>query len=198
MISTSYVGKNIERFAIDEGGNEHRQSGYIQVSNLSYINNILRMLNEKDRDIFYLVFVAKKKQKAIQKIMGRSQPSLCYDIKKIRMRMKFIHFLNKVSDIYNNFAVNHDKYGFSNKEITILTAMFYTTSYTHASLISGIQQHELRTIFSECLVKLMESKNWEIYEIFNNIKRNLNIIRRFNYGADINGNKMNAVCMSIV
>lgn len=198
MISTSYVGKNIERFALDSGNNEQRQSGYVQVSNLAYINNILRMLNEKDRDIFYLVFVAKKKQKAIQKIMGRSQPSLCYDIKKIRLRMKFIHFLNKVSGIYNDFAVNHDKNGFTNKEITILTAMFYTTSYTHASLISGIQQHELRTVFSECLAKLKEKENWEIYEIFNNIKRNLNIIRRFNYGEDIESNKMNAVCMSVV
>ena len=35
---------------------------------------------------------ARKKQKDVQRILGRSQPSLCYDIKRIRRRLKFIFY----------------------------------------------------------------------------------------------------------
>ena len=42
----------------------------------------LRFLNDKDRDILYLMFVSKKKQRDVLKILGRTQSSLVYDIKR--------------------------------------------------------------------------------------------------------------------
>lgn len=148
---------------------------------------VFRFLNEKDRDILYLIFVSRKKQKEVQRILGRSQPSLCYDIRRIRSRLKFIHYLNLVSDIFLSFVEDKRRWqelGFDAETIEILTMMFYTTSYTHTAEILGKKQINVRYLFCRTLKRLEELELWEIYEIFDNIRCNLNIVKRIYRGYD--------------
>jgi hypothetical protein len=146
-------------------------------------------LNDKDRDILFLIFVSKKKQKDVQRILGRSQPSLCYDIKRIRRRLKFIFYLHEVFDIFVAFledqqeadqkkAARGEVPDFSSDDIEILTLMFYTSSFTVTAALMGISQVRARYAFNKCLQSLLGLSRYDIYEIFNTIRRDLNIVRR--------------------
>jgi len=134
-------------------------------------------LNDKDRDILFLIFVSRKKQKEVQKILNRTQSSLCYDIKRIRKRLKFISFLFSVFDIFINFVQKNDL-GFSLLELKILILMFYTSSYTLTARVLKTSQVKVRYIFNKCLKKMENAEAWEIYEIYFIIRSNLNIVRR--------------------
>lgn len=159
------------------------------IEELRLFKHVFGFLNEKDRDILYLVFVSQKKQKDVQVIIGRSQPLLCYDIKRIKKRLKFIFYIQSVMDIYLNFvtdweAGNHPE--FTSKEISVLTLMLYTSSYSMAARVLGKSQVKVRYVFLRLLDRFRENKMWELYEIFSIIKDNLNMIRRIVPGGDFN------------
>jgi hypothetical protein len=143
---------------------------------------ILRFLNDKDRDILYLMFVSKKKQRDVLKILGRTQSSLAYDIKRIRRRLKFIVYLNSVFDIFMNFIHSQKEY-FTSEEIAILTLMFYTSSFTLTSEIMDISQVRVRYAYNKCLRHMEELEMWDAYEIFLVIRSNLNTVRRVYKGS---------------
>jgi len=147
------------------------------IPQLRAFKSILSFLNAKDRDILYLVFVTGKKQKDIQEILGRSQPSLCYDIKRIRKRLRFIFYLNSVFDIFVEF-ISKPPADFTDFEVEVMLLMFYTSSFTMVSEILGVSQVKVRYSFDRCLRKLEEMKQWEIYEICMVIRSNLNLVRR--------------------
>jgi hypothetical protein len=140
-------------------------------------NSIFRFLNEKDRDILFLIFVAQKKQSAVQQIMRRSQPSLCYDIQRIKKRLQFICYLNSVFDVFLDFVENHSQ-DYDKESKDILTAMFYTTSLTQSSEVLDQPQIRIRYKFDKLLRKMESLQQWEILEIFQAIRNNLNIVRR--------------------
>jgi len=143
---------------------------------------ILRFLNDKDRDILYLMFVSKKKQKDVLKILGRTQSSLAYDIKRIRRRLKFIFYLNSVFDIFMNFIHSQKEY-FTPEEMEILTLMFYTSSFTLTSEIMEVSQVRVRYSYNKCLRHMEELEMWNAYEIFMVIRSNLNTVRRVYKGS---------------
>lgn len=179
-IQANSIGEHIERISGEqcEGGLERPR---FTVDQLRAFRPILSFLNAKDRDILYLVFVSGKKQKDIQEILGRSQPSLCYDIKRIRKRLKFIFYLDSVFDTFMEF-VSIPTDGFEPFELEIMLLMFYTSSFTMASEVLGVSQVKVRYSFDRCLRRLEEMEMWEIYEIFMVIRNNLNIIRRLYRG----------------
>ena len=184
--SVSYVGKQVENLRPGNGGEEGILP-YFTVEQVRAFRSIFGFLNEKDRDILYLIFVSRKKQKDVQRILGRSQPSLCYDIKRIRLRLRFIFYLHSVFDIFVNFIQEYRQY-FVPEEIEILTLMFYTSSFTMTSEMMGISQVRARYAFNKCL-RRMEAMGldgddaiWEVYEIFIQIRANLNAVRRLYRG----------------
>jgi len=138
---------------------------------------IFSFLNEKDRDILYLIFVSGKKQRDVQRILGRSQPSLCYDIKRIRKRLRFIFYLHSVFDLFLEFVSLNGEY-FTPHELEVLTLMFYTSSFTMTANILDITQVKVRYSFDKCLRKMEELEMWEVYEMFVIIRSNLNLIKR--------------------
>ena len=152
------------------------------VDQLRAFKPILSFLNAKDRDILYLVFVSGKKQKDVQEILGRSQPSLCYDIKRIRKRLQFIFYLNSVFDIFMEFVADPPE-GFEPFEVEVMLLMFYTSSFTLTSEILGVSQVKVRYSFDRCLRRMEEAEMWEIYEIFMVVRNNLNLVRRVYRGA---------------
>ena len=176
-ISVKYIGQDIENL-----GNNNvvakRDVLHITPEQLRNFKSVFRLLNKKDRDILYLIFVSRMKQKVVQDILNRSQPSLCYDIKRIKERVHFIRYLNSVSDIFINFLNNH-RDNLSKETIDVMMAMFHTTSLTLSSEVLGMPQVKIRQSFdNECMEYLKKNKIWDVYEIFATIRINLNIIRR--------------------
>jgi len=165
---------------------------------------IFSFLNDKDLDILYLIFVSQKKQKDVQKILGRTQSSLAYDIKRIRRRLKFITYLHSVFDIFLNFLRQEKtREIFTSEELSILTLMFYTSSFTLTARVLNTSQVRVRHSYTKCLRRMeenaadaVEKKNkgeadakeeveywWAVYEIFQIIRSNLNIVRRVYKGS---------------
>lgn len=173
--SIRYVGKTVE--AIKGGRAEQSVAPKFTVDEVRSFGPVFGFLNDKDRDILYLIFVSCKKQKEVQAVLERSQPSLCYDIKRIRRRLKFIFYLHSVSDIFINFLL-FDSEEFSDAEKDILTLMFYTSSFTMAAKVLGVSQVMVRYAYDKCIVRMQEMEMWGVYEIFTMIRDNLNIIRR--------------------
>ena len=139
--------------------------------------SVFNLLNDKDRDILYLIFVSKKKQKAVQKILGRSQVLLVYDIKRIRERIQFIVYLKQVFDIFLNFLeTKSDQYDTAMLEILIM--MYYTTSLTQTAEALDMPQIYVRYTFERILSKMIKHKHWDVYELFSAINRNKNKIKR--------------------
>jgi hypothetical protein len=156
----------------------HLSPGQVRV-----FKSLFSFLNEKDQDILFLFFVSRKKQKDVQRILRRGQPSLCYDIKRIRQRLKFIVYLHSVFDIFLEFIAIEAPKIFSRQEIAILTLMFYTSSFTLTGRHLKLSQVKVRYVYQKCLKRLEEAEMWEPYEIFLVIQNNLNIIRRVYKGC---------------
>lgn len=148
------------------------------VEQVKEFKHIFKYLNKKDRDILYLIFVSRLKQKAVQRILDRSQPSLCYDIKRIKKRLKFIYYLNDVLDEFIEFMENHAT-EYEPEMVEILTLMFYTTSLTHTAKVLDQPQIKVRYKFERTLQMLEMDQQWAMYELFDVIRHNLNIIKRF-------------------
>jgi len=181
------IGENIENVGKDHKGvcGSRKQIPRFLPEQVKDFRSIFKFLNGKDRDILYLVFVTGKKQKDIQRILQRSQPSLCYDIKRIRQRLKFIFYLNSVFDVFLEFIQACSEY-FTPEERDVLTLMFYTTCLSQTAKILGIQQVRVRYIFSSALRKLEGMEIWEVYEIFVAVQHNLNIVKRVYHELDEN------------
>jgi hypothetical protein len=176
-VQANPIGSQIERVSKTRCEGDEFGRPRFSVEQLRAFKPILSFLNAKDRDILYLVFVSGKKQKDIQEILGRSQPSLCYDIKRIRKRLKFIFYLNSVFDIFVEFVGNPPE-GFDEFEVEVMLLMFYTSSFTMVSEVLRVSQVKVRYSFDRCLRKLEEMELWEIYEIFMVVRSNLNLVRR--------------------
>jgi DNA-directed RNA polymerase specialized sigma subunit len=165
--------ENVKKLASDED----LVSQTLTVDQVRIFRPIFCFLNGKDRDILYLIFVSKKKQKEVQTILRRSQPSLCYDIKRIRRRLRFIFYLNSVFDIFIEF-VRSKSHLFTPEEMDILTLMFYTSSFTQTAEILKVSQVRVRYSYDKCIRRMEEKEIWDAYEIFTVIRGNLNIVKR--------------------
>ena len=174
-LHVSYIGKDVEnlRGCEDEG----EVSPYLTVENIRHFKKFFSFLNPKDRDILYLIFLSRKKQKEVQGLIDRGQPSLCYDIKQVRKRLKFISYLHSVMDIFFDF-VTDDSRGYTESERAVMTAMFYSTSYILSAGVLRISQVRISSIFDGCIRKSKERKEWEIYEILSSIRDNRNRVKR--------------------
>lgn len=172
----NYIGDQIENLKSDS-----RQDGgvipFFSVEQVKSFRSIFGFLNNKDRDVLYLIFVSKKKQEDVQKILKRSQPSLCYDIKRIRKRLKYIFYIHSVSDIFVEF-VSSCQDSFTSEEIEIMTLMFYTSSFTMTASVLGLSQVRTRYSYNKCVDRMADIGNWEIHEILMVIRENLNSIKR--------------------
>lgn len=177
-MTIQYIGSNIENMQRSRVVDAAETIPTFSVEQVRSFKPILSFLNEKDRDILFLIFVSCKKQKDVQKIIERSQPSLCYDIKRIRRRLKFIFYLHSVFDIFEDFVGRRGVEYFTPEEREILTLMFYTSSFTLTSKIMGISQVRVRYAYDKCLRRLEVLEMWDVYEIFVVIRANLNIVKR--------------------
>lgn len=173
---------------------------YLDVEHIRSFRNIFAFLNDKDRDILFLIFLSRKKQKDVQRILKRSQPSLCYDIKRIRRRLKFIFYIHSVFDEFLLFLreaqeENRERasegvaLAFTDEEVSMLTLMLYTSSFTMVASMMKVSQVRVRYVYNKCLKKIWEAERYDMYEVFNIIRRELNIVRR-KFGGEKGGRKL--------
>jgi hypothetical protein len=195
--TVSYIGKQVENAS--PGEVDSLTLPYLSVEQVRTFRSIFGFLNDKDRDILYLIFVSRKKQKDVQQILDRSQPSLCYDIKRIRRRLRYIFYIHSVFDIFVRFVKERAMF-FTPEEMEILTLMFYTSSFTMTAEMMKLSQVRTRYAYNKCLRRMEflaqrfveedkkqeEDEMWEIREIFMSIRENLNAIRRV-YKGDLCG-----------
>lgn len=184
------MGRRVETLGVDRERNDDFVLPYFSVEQVRSFRSIFGFLNDKDRDILFLIFVSRKKQKDVQRLMGRSQPSLCYDIKRIRRRLKFIFYLHSVFDDFMLFMKTQtedcraktqakQEPVFTMEDLEILTLMFYTSSFTMTASLLRISQVRARYSYNKCLNRMWELEMFDIYEIFNIIRKDLNIVRRW-------------------
>jgi len=145
-----------------------------QIGELGFL---LRFLNEKDRDILYLIFVAGKNQCAVQYLLERSQPSIHYDIKRIERRLRFIWYLYSAFDVLVDFLETRANQ-YDELAVAIMVVMFYTTSFTEAGRVLGMEQMRVRYRFDKVLTEVAQNRHWDMYEVLVNVRKNLNIVRR--------------------
>jgi len=172
-----YIGKGIESLDSGKKRKKRIKTPRLMSDKVSLLEPMFNFLNHKDRDILYLIFVSCKKQNSVQKILHRSQPSLCYDIKRIKERLMFIYYLYSIFDVFIDFVENRSQ-EYDSEILDILTLMFYTTSFTHTAKILKKNKICVRYKFGRALRKMEDLKQWDMYEIFFTIGSNLNIIRR--------------------
>jgi hypothetical protein len=172
----SYIGSQVEREGVKNADGADVLP-FFGPDHIREFGPVFGFLNDKDRDILFLIFFSRKKQKEVQAILKRSQPSLCYDIKRIRHRLKFIFYIFSVFDTFVNFIESGSEH-FSKEELEILTLMFYTSSFTVTASVMGKTQVTTRYAFTRCLARMRELEMWDLFEIFMTVKENLNSIRR--------------------
>jgi hypothetical protein len=98
-----------------------------------------------------------------------------------------------VFDVFLDFIRNVDEEKFDTETVEILTLMFYTTSFTQTSQIMGVPQIRVRYVFDKALNTILELELWSVYEIFINIRSNLNIIKRVYKPYSDSGDKLQDV-----
>lgn len=178
-MKVSYIGHGIENLSSKERKVVRNKPTLPSFTpdQVRHFQTLFRFLNDKDRDILYLIFVTKKKQNAVKHILDRSQPSIHYDIKRIRRRLQFICYLNSIFDLFLFFLEDRAaSYGEFVQKILVL--MFYTSSFTTTSEILGEEQMRIRYRYDRTLEQMAENGDWDMYELFLTIRNNLNIIRR--------------------
>lgn len=185
----TYVGSAIE--TIKGGRIEEIESQYFDPDQVVGFRQAFSFLSDKDRDILYLIFVSRKRQMEVKKILKRSQPSLCYDIRKIRHRLKYIFYVFSNFDAFINFLNATALDILTDEEICVLTSLMYTTSFTMASYVSGYTQVKIRCLFKQALEKLKIHKVWDMYELFSTVGENQNSLKRIHKYDKLRFGKVN-------
>jgi len=140
--------------------------------------NVLSFLNNKDRDILFLTFVNGKAQTDIMKLLKRSQPSLSYDIKRIKERVGFICKLLGYFDDVIKFLNDPRSKELPAEQVLVMTLMYFTTSFSQSSRVTGLKPTRIRYIFDKLILQLKELNEDRLVELFVCIRKNLNAVRR--------------------
>jgi len=179
---TSYcIGEEIEKIA-DTGeiyeSPEWSPEDVVEIRN--HLEDILRFLGKEDADIVYLSFISKKKQVDICKLLKVTQPAISYDRRKVVQRVNFVIYLLSVIDDFMDFLQN-DSHKFKEEHINILILMFFSTSFTKTSQVLKCHQITCRNRFNKILSELKKNGHSNISDIFENILKNLNMIKKTVY-----------------
>jgi hypothetical protein len=178
-----YYGKLIEELQLGTKEEHLEQMPVILTQeDVPYLSEIFNFLNNKDKDILYLIFVSGKTQTDLVKILNRSQPSLSYDIKRIKDRIRFICFLHSQFSFFLEW-INDEDNKLSPEEVMVLTLMYYTTSFSQSSRVSGLKPTRIRYVFDKALKKLKKIEP-KIHGLFMVIRGSLNVVRRSYLRAD--------------
>lgn len=139
------------------------------------IHDVLRFLNYYDLDLIYLTFLAKKKQIDLARILDQTQPSVSYNLSRIRRQIQFVYYFLSCVDNVINFLRQTKQFTLQQKQI--LLVFFYSLTPTKAAMV--FKTHPIT--FKNKLISIIErinKVNPQIYQIFNSILKDCNKIKK--------------------
>ena len=139
--------------------------------------HIYNFLNLEDRDLLIMCHSLGLTQCEIMEATKLSQPLICYQLKRLKKRLEFAMYLNDNFDLYILWLQERSKY-YDSKHVAVLTAMYYTTSFTDSKNVINLSQNEMLHLFDLILDNLKANKE-SIYSLFAKINENLRIIKRY-------------------
>jgi len=183
MRKIKYYGKLLDDLQLGTKEDHLEKAPIVLTENdIPHMSDIFNFLNNKDKDILYLIFISGKTQTDLVRILNRSQPSLSYDIKRIKERVRFICYLHSQFSSLIEWLKERSQ-DYTPEEVMILTLMYYTTSFSQSSRVSKLKPTRIRYVFDKALEKL-ENNEDSMFEFFNEIRKNLNVVRRVYLRAD--------------
>lgn len=149
---------------------------YYDVSQLKdNIHDTLRFLNYYDWDLIYLTYLAKKKQVDLAKILDQTQPSVSYNLSRIRKQIQFVYFFLANIDIIVNYLRKTKDFTLFQKEV--LLVFFYSLTSAKAAVIFNMHPITFKNRLVLILEKLSKCSP-QIYDIFMFVFHNENKIKK--------------------
>lgn len=149
---------------------------YYDVSELKdNIHDILRFLNYYDIDLIYLTFLAKKKQVDLAKILDQTQPSISYNLSRIRKQIQFVYFFLANVDNVINFLRNTNDFDLHQKQM--LLVFFYSLTPTKAAMVFKMHPITFKNKLLAVL-KRLEVIDVDLYNVFMFVFNNQNKIKK--------------------
>lgn len=139
------------------------------------IHDTLRFLNYYDLDLIYLTYLAKKKQVDLAKILDQTQPSVSYNLSRIRKQIQFVYFFLANIDIIVNYLRKTEDFTLFEKQV--LLVFFYSLTSAKAAVIFKMHPITFKNRLMSILQKLSKSSP-QIYSIFMFVFNNENKIKK--------------------
>jgi hypothetical protein len=174
----SYYGKLLEELKLTSREETINTSPMILTEHdVPNLTSILNFLNNKDKDILFLIFISDKTQTDIVHILRRSQPSLSYDIGRIKKRIRFICYLHSFFPQFIEWLTQRSGH-YNSEQVMVFTMMYFTTSFSQSSRVSGLKPTRIRYIFDKTLIQFKNDGEEEMFTLFSHIRKHLNTVRR--------------------
>lgn len=138
------------------------------------VKNVVRFLNIKDRDMVYMSFLAGKRQVDVAEILRKTQPAICYNIKRIKKQIAYVQqFLSNVGFLLAYMAQDTQ---LTAKQCDLMLLLLYSSSVTRAADIYGIHQITCRNALDK-IWKRIEYDAPDIIEMFDSVVIRFNKIK---------------------
>ena len=139
------------------------------------IHDILRFLNYYDLDLIYLTYLAKKKQVDLAKLLDQTQPSISYNLNRIKRQVQYVYFFLANLDSVVNYLRQTNSFTLQQKEM--LLVFFYSLTPTKAAYVFGMHPITYKNKLHG-IIERLKQQNQQIYNIFENIIKNFNKIKK--------------------
>lgn len=168
------AGYRDDEFVPDEA---YDREGYTNVEINEHLYNYFRFFGSKDKDIIYLYFLSRKRQKEIMEILGKSQPAVSYDVTRIREQMMFVVKIMSFIDSFIMFITNPEN-RMSTYDKEMLTLFFYSTSIIKTSRMLGINNITCRSHLLTIINRMRLQGHEDMHKVFRYIMSNLNNVKK--------------------
>jgi len=141
------------------------------------LHHLLRFLNNKERDIFYLSCCAGVSQQMIRKLLGCYQSNVSYLLTIIRKRLKFAKFLHDNLWHILSFISNYPE-DLTTTEKNILLVFSHCVSYKLTASVLDIDQGRIAIHLKNILFVIKKKGHKNAYNVLLTCLKNLNILKR--------------------
>lgn len=139
------------------------------------IHDILRFLNYYDLDLIYLTYLAKKKQVDLAKLLDQTQPSVSYNLNRIKRQVQYVYFFLANLDNIVNYLRQTDKFTLKQKQM--LLVFFYSLTPTKAAYVFHMHPITYKNKLHVIIEKLKQ-ENQQIYNVYQDVIKNFNKIKK--------------------
>lgn len=149
---------------------------YYDVSQIKdNIHDILRFLNYYDLDLIYLTYLAQKKQVDLARLLDQTQPSVSYNLNRIKRQVEYVYFFLANLDNVVNYLRQTTLFNLRQKQM--LLVFFYSLTPTKAAYVFHMHPITYKNKLHD-IVQRLKQQNMQIYNIYQDIIKNFNKIKK--------------------